>query len=233
MNSKTAVRAAIAAGLAFTFGTGLVSTCRAEVIQRPATGVTRVQFGLPGSLVIRQGQDEGLTVDADSKVLPRLSFMQKGDLLTIGSKGSFSTDKPIRVTLVVKALRSVRSTGSGSVQVDKVRGEDLTVEAAGSGDLKLVEVRNAFLAIEVSASGDISATGSGQNLRARITGSGSIDAADFVSREAVAAIEGSGEIKVNATSKLKADISGAGQIGYRGHPAVTQSISGAGSVGQL
>ncbi|HEY8608625.1 MAG TPA: head GIN domain-containing protein [Noviherbaspirillum sp.] len=198
-----------------------------------AEGVTRVRFKLPGELTIRQGTQEKLVVDAEAKVLQQLDISVKGDQLVIGAKGNFKTDKGLKLTLTLKALRSLVSEGSGGSSIDGFGGNAIEVEANGSGDIRLRNVKPAQLSLAIKGSGNVSAAGSGNSLDARIDGSGNIDAADFEARSVQAKIGGSGEIRVHAEQRLDAAISGAGNIEYKGKAKVTQSITGAGSVDRL
>lgn len=205
----------------------------ADTLTRPATGVTRIHFKLPGELLVRAGSEEKLTVEAEAKVLPRIDIAIAGETLTLSSKQGFKTDKPLRITLTLKALRSLRSEGSGNAMVEHFGGTDIEIDARGSGNIRLHDVRPARLAIRIDGSGNVEATGSGKAVTARIDGTGTIDAAGFVAQSAQVRIEGSGTIRVHADDTLHAEIGGAGNIEYKGKAKVTQSITGAGSVDRI
>mgnify|MGYP003575864410 CR=1 FL=1 len=205
----------------------------ADTLSMPASGASRIVFALPGDLVVRQGQQEQVTVEAEGSVLPKLDIGVRGDTLVLASKGSFRTSKPMKIAVTLKALRSFASRGSGDAAVEGFSGETMEFESAGSGELQLRDIRAGRLALAIKGSGDIAASGAGNFLAARIAGTGAIDAARYRVRSAQAEISGSGDIKVNAEQSLEASISGAGNIGYRGQPRVKESVSGAGSVDRL
>lgn len=205
----------------------------AEAFTRAIDGVTRIHFRLPGELQVRYGATEQLVVEAEPSVMPKLDIAVRGDTLVLASKGSFKTDKQLRLTVTIKSLRSLKSEGSGKVLIANFTGSDIDIDAAGSGSIVLKNVKPGRLAIVVKGSGGIEASGSGKYLQARIDGSGSIDAVDFQAKAAEASITGSGDIRVHAEESLKGAISGAGNIGYRGNAKVTQSITGAGSIDRL
>jgi hypothetical protein len=209
------------------------SAAIAEVMTRPAEGVTRVVFSTPGDLSIRVGAQEKLTVDAEPKVLAKLDISVKGDTLTLSSKGSFKTDKSLKYTLTIKSFRKLRSDASGNSTIEGFGGNDIDVESAGSGDISLKNVTPGRLQIAIPGSGNVDASGSGKSLVARIDGAGNIDTVKFLAQVAEAHIDGSGNIRVYADESLKAAISGAGNIEYKGKAKVTQSITGAGSVDRL
>lgn len=198
-----------------------------------AEGVTRVRYSLPGELVIRPGAQEKLVVEADAKVLQQLDIRVKGEQLVIASKGSFRTEKGIRLTLTLKSLRSLVADGSGNSRIEGFGGAAIEAIADGSGNIALAGVKPAQLTLAIKGSGGIDADGSGNSLSARIDGSGDIDATGFRAQSVQARIAGSGSIRVHAEQDLQAVISGAGSIEYKGKAKVTQSITGAGSVDRL
>lgn len=218
------------------FGLGLAlmaQSALADVMTKPADGVTRVVFKTSGELSVKVGSEEKLTVEAEPKVLAQLDIGVKGGTMTLASKGSFKTDKGLKFTLTIKSLRALKSDGSGEIRIDGFGGNDLEVEAGGSSNIVVKNVKPGKLSLLIPGSGNIDAAGSGKALLARIGGSGNIDAGKFRAQTVEARIDGSGNIKVHADDTLKADISGAGNIEFTGKAKVTESITGAGSVDRL
>lgn len=205
----------------------------AETRTYPADGVTRIQFKVPGELLIREGTQEKLVIDAEPKVLQKIDVNVKGDKLTLASKDGFKTDKSLKFTLTIKSFRSLNNEGSGNAVIENFSGNDIDVETAGSGDIRLKNIKAPHLGIAIKGSGNVTAGGSGKKIDARIDGSGRIDAVNFHAQSAQARIGGSGDITVHADKDLTAAISGAGNIEYQGKAKVTQSITGAGSVDRL
>ncbi len=205
----------------------------AEIVTHPANGVTRIHFKLPGELQVRYGTQQQLTVDAPAAVHPKLDITVRGDTLVLGSKGSFKSDKTLKFIVTLQALRTLKSEGSGKVEITNFSGNDIEIDAAGSGDIVLKNVKPGKLAISIKGSCELEASGSGNALLAQIAGTGTIDAVNFRAQVVEASIAGSGDIRVHADKSLKAVITGAGTIGYQGKAKVTQSVTGAGSIDRL
>lgn len=208
------------------------SVC-AEVMTKPADGVTRVVFKTSGDLSVRVGTEEKLTIESEPKVLAQMDIGIKGGTMTLASKGSFKTEKGLKFTLTLKSLRGLKSDGSGNILIEGFTGTDFDVEAGGSGDIKLKNITPGKLQIAMPGSGNIEVAGSGKSMVVRIGGSGDVDALKFNAQTVEARIDGSGNIKVHADDSLKAVIGGAGNIEYQGKAKVTQSITGAGSVDRI
>src|SRR4051794_8244942 len=81
----------------------------AEQMTRPATGVTRIVLNTSGDLVVRPGTDEKLVVDAEQKVLGVLDISINGDTMTVTTKGSYKTQKPVKFTLSIKSFRGLKT----------------------------------------------------------------------------------------------------------------------------
>lgn len=205
----------------------------AETVTKPAAGASRILFKLPGELRVRFGQQEQVSIDAEASIIPKLQVEVRGDTLTLASKTSFKTNKPLTITVTLKSFRSLKSEGSGDATVENFSGGDMEINGAGSGGVSLKGIKAERLALVIKGSGDMDAAGGGKTLVARIEGSGTIDAVKYRAKSVEASIDGSGDIKVHADESLKASINGAGNIGYEGKPKVAQSVNGAGSVDQL
>ena len=211
----------------------VIAAAHAEQMTLPATGATQVSINTVGDLVIRPGTDEKVIVEAEPKVLAKLDVSTKGDTLTITTKGDFSTQKPVKFTVTLRALRRLTTSGSGSSLVEGFSGPNFDVDVNGSGDVSLKNIKSTKLNVRLQASGNVDATGSGTTVIARVDGSGNIDARDYKARVVEATIDGAGNIYVHADESLKASIGGAGSIEYKGKPKVSQNVTGAGTVGPL
>ena len=211
----------------------VIAAAHAEQMTLPATGATQVSISTVGDLVIRPGTDEKVIVEAEPKVLAKLDVSTKGDTLTITTKGDFSTQKPVKFTVTLRALRRLTTSGSGSSLVEGFSGPNFDVDVNGSGDVSLKNIKSTKLNVRLQASGNVDVTGSGTTVIARVDGSGNIDAREYRARVVEATIDGAGSIYVHADESLKASIGGAGSIEYKGKPKVSQNVTGAGTVGPL
>jgi hypothetical protein len=63
-----------------------------------------------------------------------------------------------------------------------------------------------------------------------LAGAGTLDLHDLVATDGSAQLQGTGTIRVHATSMLDATLTGTGTILYRGDPTVTMRNTGTGTV---
>jgi hypothetical protein len=86
-------------------------------------------------------------------------------------------------------------------------------------------------ALSIAGSGDVVVSGTADEARFGIAGSGDIDARNLGAKKVGVSISGSGDAHVNATETLDAKVAGSGDVTYSGHPHdVSRRVSGSGSV---
>lgn len=201
--------------------------------ERAARGVNRVQLHGPGELTIAQGDEEGLTVQAEESILPLIQTEVSDGKLTIGFRRQMQAIRPtmpIRFDLRVRQLQGLAVAGSGSARSAQIRAERLDVEISGSGSVQLDEIAAGWLGTSISGSGSFQVAGEAPEHRVQISGSGGLQAESLRTRDADVTVSGSGSATVYVSDKLNAVISGSGSVVYSGNPHVSQVTSGSGRV---
>ena len=207
----------LTSGCAFTLryeeGSGVLVT-----EQRAVSGFDRVSFEGFGTLIITQGSEESLTIEAEDNVLPRIETKVSGRTLEIG----FDTDrwqdiirptKPITYTLTVITLDGIALSGAGSIEASGIDTERFDVEISGAGSIDL--------------------SGFARTQEINVSGAGSYDSRELESEHADVNISGAGSATVWATESLDVNISGVGNVSYYGDPQVHESVSGLGNLEAL
>lgn len=207
-------------------------------------------IALSGSLdlVVRQGAQQSVQVQADDNLLPLLETVVEparngGSTLKVrwkregGWGGSWNSGwnrvqprTKVLVTVVVPTLTSVAVAGSGDVRVETLNTPSFQLSLSGSGDARLQGLNTEDLSVRVSGSGDVAGQGSATRLKISIAGSGDVRLAEMRSDEVSVSIAGSGDAAVNAQKALSVSIAGSGDVSYTGEPQVKSSVAGSGSV---
>jgi hypothetical protein len=179
---------------------------------RHVAAFTSVALAGANNVVIRIGEKQSVVVRADDNLLDHVTTdVRSGTLVISNTPGSFTARSPMRVEVDVPALDAVTLGGSGTIVLDGIEAERLTVTLPGSGTL----------------------TGSGTATRLGVTvsGSGVVQFTRLVANEARAVVSGSGSIFLTVTKTLDASVSGSGAILYAGNPqGVTTSVTGSGAI---
>lgn len=150
-----------------------------------------------GTVRIRKGPRETVTVKANKNLLPVVQTYVRGETLIIEPKQGINILDYSRLEIIVYVdkIVSLDINGAGTIRVD----EDLTV----------------------------------QSYRAKINGSGKIDAVRMTADRVDAIIKGSGKIYTSAESLLRVWMAGSGLVRYRGNPKIDHSIAGTGKIKRI
>lgn len=196
---------------------------------------TGVEMNIAGDLVLMQGNEESLSISAQSNLYPFINIFVRDGRLRIETNDDISLDptQPIAITVGVQNLDLLRFAGSGTVSMDSLNTVDFKLDLTGSGDMQFDALTAETLNLSLTGSGNLNFSGTVIEQEVSMTSSGNLEARDLESQKADIAISGSGSATVNVTDELVASISGSGKIRYRGTPTVDASITGSGSVEPL
>lgn len=207
--------------------------------EREVSDFDQISLSGVGNLIITQGEEEGLTVEADENLMEiiitevvndklEIKYKKQGLFGVFGFVNLFTDDINFRVS--VKDLESINISGSGSAISDNIVTDDLSITISGSADIDMnVEVDN--LTTKTSGSGNLTITGTADRQEVKISGSGKYYGQDLVSREADINTSGSARVEVDVSEKLDVSISGSGSVYYTGDASIGKSsISGSGKI---
>lgn len=182
--------------------------------ERYVTGFDAISFSGVGSVTIRQGDNESLTVTADDNILPLLRTEVEGTTLQIDSKDntSMSPSQEIEYVIELRELNSVTVSGVGSVTASEIDGGYLMVALQGTGNITL--------------------SGTVETLDLTLSGTGEFNGEDLQTSTATVSLSGTGNAVVNVSDELDATVTGTGSVEYIGDPTVKERVSGTGSVQQ-
>lgn len=187
-------------------------------------------------LVVRQGAQQSVQVQADDNLLPLLETVvengSKGATLQVRWKHgeSIHSRSKVLVTVVTPKLSALASAGSGDIKVETLNTPSLQVSISGSGNTRLESLSTEDLGVRISGSGNVGGKGSASTLKVNIAGSGDVRLMDLRADDVSISIAGSGSAAVNAQKTLSASIAGSGDVTYSGDAAVKSSVAGSGSV---
>jgi hypothetical protein len=178
--------------------------------QREVALFTGVELAGSNTVVIHVGLPLSVAVTGDDNLIDRITTEVRAGRLVINDTGSFSTKAPMKVAVSTPALEGVELSGQGTVTVDGVANANFSAEMTGDGTLVV--------------------SGTVERVTAVLTGDGTIDLHDLVATDGTAHLQGTGTIRIHATSTLEATLTGTGAILYRGDPTVTMRNTGTGTV---
>ena len=216
-----------------TTGTGKVKTETRDV-----AGFNGVQFAGLGELNISQGASEGLTIEAEDNILPKIVTEVRSGILYIGFERDNWQDmvRPTRnivFTLKVKNLNSLDLSGLGNVTMPKLSTDSLDVKVSGAGGVKIEQISAKTVTSSMSGAGNVELAGKITSHTLTLSGLGNYSAGDLESQSASINLSGAGGATVWAKDSLTVKISGAGTVSYYGSPKISKDVSGLGVMNSL
>jgi len=205
---------------------------------RSVSGFNSVLFAGLGDVTITQGQTEGLTIEAEDNIMPKIVTEVRGSQLYIGFERQNWQDivrptRSIKFTLSVKNLNSLEISGVGSLTAGTLRAEDLTVKVGGAGGVKIGDLEATSLTTIMSGAGNVDIAGKVNTLDATLSGVGNFSCGNLQANTAKINLTGAGGAKVWPLANLDVSITGAGSVSYYGNPKISKNITGIGVLNEL
>ena len=127
-------------------------------------------------------------------------------------------------------LTSAAMTGSGALQIDKVKGLSFDLSVQGSSVAAIGQVNVDQLKVGVGGSGSASLAGQAGMMTAVIRGVSSLAAQNLSTKDATIGAEGTATVDAKVTNSAKIEGAGAITVRLTGAPACTLRVSGSASV---
>lgn len=194
-----------------------------------------VALNVPGTVELRIGNTEGVTIETDDNILPLIETAVENGTLRIRPAKRNSNLRQTALTIVVHARQVERVSvgGSGTINASGLRGEKLRFDVGGSGSINAGQLDARIVSVAIGGSGSFNASGKTEQLTASIGGSGNIGAGRLAANDVQVSIGGSGEAQVWAKDNLAISIGGSGEVSYYGDPHVSRSMQRSSSIRRL
>jgi hypothetical protein len=219
-----------ACGLRSIQGSGDVITENREV-----SGFDSVSHTGIGRVIIVQGDEESLTIEADDNLLEYITSEVKNGTLELGFTDNVRIDPApsITFTVGVKDLKELDSTGTGSIEIDELSADNLTISTSGTGSISIGTLTATDLVVNAEGTGDIKLAGKVETQEISRVGTGDYDASDLESKTANVEAIGTGNVVIWVLDSLDVEITGTSEVSYYGSPNVTQNITATGKLTSL
>lgn len=226
----------------------IVGNSQVTTEERALVSFDKVENDGTFNVYIRQDSMFTATVEAESNLIPYIRTRVNGNTLVIDTRENLNNNFPINVYVTTPIIQGAYLNGSGTVTLDSLNTEYIEVSLSGSGKMSgYVESTSLIAKISgsgsidldaytsstsarISGSGDIDLLGETLNGDFSISGSGNIRSYNFLQKECISKISGSGSMYLNVSDYLDVTISGSGSVFYIGDPALNVTITGSGQV---
>lgn len=196
---------------------------------------TGLALALPGTVELKIGNSEGVTVETDDNLQPLVETVVEGETLKIRpSRRNLNLRiHSLKVVVQARSIERLALAGSGTINADALRAPRMKFDIGGSGAINVRNLDSDAVAATIGGSGDLKAGGNARQLSVSIAGSGNAELGQLKAVNASVQVAGSGEATVWATGTLNTTIAGSGDVSYYGDPVVNRSVLGSGEVHRL
>ncbi|MFN8256974.1 MAG: head GIN domain-containing protein [Bacteroidales bacterium] len=205
-----------------------------QIQERKLPAFNELNLSIKAEVYVKQGSTQKVEIQASEKYLKLLETEVKGNSLNIKwSEWNLMVSEKIKIFITMTDVNALKVSGSGDIYAQGViLTTDIDLAVSGSGKVQVDDLKAENISSSISGSGDIliNGTNTAGKLNASISGSGNIKAQDLPVRNVEVAISGSGDCNVNAVENLRARISGSGDVYYKGRAVIDGKISGSGSI---
>jgi len=180
---------------------------------------------------LRQGDIEGVVIEADENLQPIIRAEVHGSTLVIDTKKPINHPSALKVYITFKDLKKAEVSGAVDIVTEnKITLSDFSLHTSGASDVRM-ELTAQKLDLNSSGASKLRLAGSATDVSADLSGACDIYGFDLVCENFTVDLSGAGKAQIHVTKKINAEISGAGNIRYKGNPTIiNQSVSGAGSI---
>ncbi|HEK20789.1 MULTISPECIES: head GIN domain-containing protein [unclassified Mucilaginibacter] len=185
------------------------------------------------NVLLKQDSSKTLTITADDNLLQYIETSTSGNTLKINSRRSLCTGKAITVTVGVRNIEDIKASGSVEVKSEgRLNVKDISFELKGATKVEL-DMSATNVRADGKGSTELVLRGQAATADVHLTGSGKLNALDFVVGRYNLSTTGASECNVNVLNELNIKSTGASDVKYRGNPTISTDKKGSVSVNKV
>ena len=221
--------------LAFCF---LIMSCQSEVEgegninlhDAKITNFENLYLEIPAHVVIEENDSATCTIACQDNIFNAIYVHCDDKKLIIEANKKFNVQRPVEIRITVPKVDYIDITGNGTVEYNPTNYlKKLGIELKGKSSV-ISTINAGEVDINVIDNGDAILAGRAEVMEGVISGSGDIHAYDLAAAKCKLEINGSGNVRCNPSTLLKAAIHGSGNIYYKGAPEIKSEITGSGQI---
>jgi len=202
---------------------------------RDISGFTGVHLSSGIDVLLSEGEEFQVVVEADENLLEVIETELDGDMLVVGTDHvNIRKARSKKVHVTMPELESLRISSAGDCDGQTpFHCGDLKLSVSSAGDLSM-EVEAERIKLDISSSGDARLSGSTGDFDVSLSSAGDLYAFDLVADVVNVNVSSAGDARVHATKEISMNASSAGNIHYKGDARVVRSSkSSAGDINKV
>lgn len=174
--------------------------------------------------------------EGEAELLERIELNVSGRILTIRLKPSpfqgRKSDQSVtaRLFLTTPLLRRAHLSGSGTLAINGMAGQNAEIVATGSGAVTAAGIDADNFSVALQGAASIKLAGKARKATFMSSGDGAIDGSALTASDLEVTAQGTGAVTALATRAAKVTAIGSAAVSVDGHPACTVRHAGSGTV---
>jgi hypothetical protein len=198
--------------------------------ERKVTPFDQIDVSGAFTVVLKQGEREAVTVEADENLHEIIIVKVVGGTLLIDSEQNIRQAKKREVQVTFTELDRVEISGAVTLKNESMLElKNLMIEGRGASTIDM-QVAAGRLDCKFSGASTVNLTGHAEHFSVELSGASDLNTFDLDAANVHLVVRGAGDARIAASEYLNVSISGAGSVIYQGDPQIEKHISGAGSV---
>jgi len=209
-----------------------------ETVTRPPGEFDSIAIAYPATIVVNQGNEYLVTVEADDNLLPQLvTTLRDGALFIENGEGNYfkrvSPTQAVKITITVKDLNEIVLARPGRVEVNGLKTGKLDLGLKSAGEVIVQDLEADSLNVYIYG-GKVISAGTANQLSVSIGKVGEFDGTNLQTQTANVQIGGTASTTVRVSDSLSVSLRGSVAVNYYGSPKeIHEAISGAASINKL
>ena len=201
---------------------------------RNISGFTKLEVSGGFEIVLTQGNNESLTIEADESILDNIKTRITGNTLEIYTKGTIRNYRVMRVYITFKQLESIEISGAVKVTADQsLQFDRLDLDVSGACTIEF-DMEADRLDLDLSGASKLILSGYANYLDADCSGASKLMLAGLKTKRVSFESSGASTAEFWVTESLDVESSGASNVRYKGNPTtVNVDNSGASSIKKM
>ena len=214
----------------------LAAPASAETRNFGVSGFDKVRVDGPFKVRLTTGVAPFAQATGSARAIDGVALDVRGQTLIVHSNqsswGGYSGEDvgPVEIAIGTHELSAASLNGSGSLDINAVKGLAFDLSVQGSGGAAIAEADVDQLRVNVIGAASASLGGRAGKMTAIVRGISSLDAAGLTVKDATIGAEGAATVKAAVTNEVTVDGTGTATITLTGSPSCTVRTHGSASV---
>lgn len=181
-------------------------------------------------VVLQKGDRESIRIESEKAVADIFRFHTDNNRLWITSPPDIGVTHEVTIIITYKSINGLVVHRSGKVTCNEsIEASWLGIIQNGRGNISLA-VNVMALDVNLTKTGNLTISGSSEDVKVLNTGTGNIEANKLEATGARITIKGSGNVSMHVEEELSAVLQGTGDLILQGSPRLKSLVSGTGQI---